>query len=117
LAQKYGLADSGSFPPAAGEYRHSLVDTWRDAIVKQLLTPAPKVAAVAWKRAKLSGRDFLFLLVKPDQVERAIADDLAFLAAHPVRQSNRRLAKGATETPLPIAWVCHEAPAPIVPEA
>jgi hypothetical protein len=30
--------------------------------------------------------------------ERVIADDLAFLAAHPVRQSNRRSAKGATET-------------------
>jgi hypothetical protein len=26
--------------------------------------------------------------VKSDRIERAIADDLAFLAAHPVRQSN-----------------------------
>jgi hypothetical protein len=26
--------------------------------------------------------------VKPERIERAIADDLAFLAAHPVRQSN-----------------------------
>jgi hypothetical protein len=32
-----------------------------------------------------------------------IADDLAFLAAHPVRQSKRRSAKGATETPPSIA--------------
>jgi hypothetical protein len=28
--------------------------------------------------------------VKSERIERAIADDLAFLAAHPVRQSNRR---------------------------
>jgi hypothetical protein len=89
-AQKRGLADSGSFPPAADENRFSLVDTWREAVVKQLLTPAPNVAAVAWKRAKLSGRDFSYLPVKPDRVERAIASDLAFLAAHPVRRSNRR---------------------------
>ena len=87
-AQKRGLADSGSFPPAADENRFSLVDTWREAVVKQLLTPAPNVAAVAWKRAKLSGRDFSYLPVKPDRIERAIADDLAFLAAHPVRRSN-----------------------------
>jgi hypothetical protein len=38
----------------------------------------------------------------PDRVERAIADDLAFLAAHPVRQSNRRSAKAKDEAPAPI---------------
>jgi hypothetical protein len=85
FAQNRGLADSGSFPPAADENRFSLVDTWREAVVKQLLTPAPNVAAVAWKRARLSGRDFHCLPVKPDQVERAIADDIAFLDAHPTR--------------------------------
>ena len=50
--------------------------------------PAPNVAAVAWKRAKLSGGDFPYLPVKPERVERVIADDEAFLAAHPVRRSN-----------------------------
>src|ERR1700736_3378270 len=65
FAQKRGLADSGSFPPAADENRFSLADTWREAVVKQLLTPAPNVAAVAWKRARLSGRDFHCLPVKP----------------------------------------------------
>jgi hypothetical protein len=87
-AQDWGLADSGSFPPAADENRFSLVDTWREAVVKQLLTPAPNVAAVAWKRAKFSGRDFRYLPVKPDRVESVIADDVAWLAAHPTRRSN-----------------------------
>jgi hypothetical protein len=32
--------------------------------------------------------------VKPERIERAIADDLAFLAAHPVRQSNRKSGEG-----------------------
>jgi hypothetical protein len=86
FAQKWGLADSGSFPPAADENRISLVEMWREAVVKQLLMPAPNVAAVAWKRAKLSGRDFRYLPVKPDRVERAIADDIAFLDAHPTRR-------------------------------
>jgi hypothetical protein len=31
-----------------------------------------------------------FTDVKSERIERAITDDLAFLAAHPVRQSNRR---------------------------
>lgn len=84
-AQKWGLADSGSFPPAADENRFSLVDAWREAVVKQLLTPAPNVAAVAWKRAKFSGRGFCHLPVKPERVERAITDDEAFLTAHPTR--------------------------------
>jgi hypothetical protein len=86
FAQESGLADSGSFPPA--EDRESLVETWREAVAKKLLTPAPNVAAVAWKRAKLSRRDFRHLPVRLDRIERAIAEDVAFLAAHPTRKSN-----------------------------
>jgi hypothetical protein len=88
-AQKRGSADSGSFPPVADD-RFSLVETWREAVVKQLLTPAPDGAAVAWKSAKLAGRGFDQLPTKAERVERVIADDLAFLAAHPVRQSRKR---------------------------
>jgi hypothetical protein len=36
--------------------------------------------------------------VKSERIERAIAEDLAFLAAHPVRQSNRRSAKAKDDT-------------------
>jgi hypothetical protein len=97
------VADSGSFPPAADENRYSLVVTWREAVVKQLLTPAPDGAAVAWKSAKLAGRGFSHLPTKAERIEHVIADDLAFLAAHQVRQSNRRSAKGAAETPPSIA--------------
>jgi hypothetical protein len=53
-------------------------------------TPAPNVAAVAWKRAKFSGRDFSYLPVKPERVERVIADDVAFLDAHPTRTRKGR---------------------------
>ena len=87
-AQKYGIADSASFPSAENESRFGLVDTWREAVVKQLLTPAPDGAAVTWKRAQLAGRDFSHLPTKAERIERVIAEDLAFLAAHPVRRSN-----------------------------
>ena len=36
----------------------------------------------------LAGGIFSYLPVKPERVERVIADDVAFLAAHPTRRSN-----------------------------
>jgi hypothetical protein len=71
-----------------GGDRLDLVDKWREAVVKQLLTPAPDGAAVTWKRAKLAGRGFSRLPTKAERIERVISEDLAFLAAHPTRRSN-----------------------------
>jgi hypothetical protein len=87
-AQRYGIADSASFPPVENENRFVLVDTWREAVAKQLLTPAPTLADVAWKRAKVKSDDFKQLPITLARAERAIADDVAFLAAHPTRRSN-----------------------------
>jgi hypothetical protein len=53
--------------------------------VKKLLTPAPDLRAVTWKRAQLAGRRFSHLPTRKERVERAIADDVAFLDAHPTR--------------------------------
>jgi hypothetical protein len=61
------------------------VDKWREAVAKKLLTPAPDLDAITWKRAKLKSSDFPHLPVKKERVERAIADDVAFLEAHPTR--------------------------------
>jgi hypothetical protein len=55
--------------------------------VKQLLTPAPDIGAVTWKRAQLRAENYRYSDVKPERIERAIADDVAFLAAHPTRRS------------------------------
>jgi hypothetical protein len=84
LAQRNGIADSASFPPACGglEGRRSLVDKWREAAARQLLTPAPDLAAVAWKRAKLNEQS---LPITKERIEQVIADDVAFLEAHPTR--------------------------------
>jgi hypothetical protein len=86
LAQQYGIADGASFPPAENESRLGVVDTWREAIAKQMLTPAPDLGAATWKRAKLKSSDFKHLPIKAARAEQAIADDVAFLAAHPTRR-------------------------------
>jgi hypothetical protein len=91
IAQQYGIADSGMFPLAENGSWFGLVATWREAVAKQLLTPAPDLGAITWKRAKLKSGDFPYLPVKKERVERAIAEDVAFLAAHPTRTK-----KGAT---------------------
>jgi hypothetical protein len=57
-----------------------------------MLTPAPDLSAVTWKSAKLKTGEFNRLPITAERAEQVIADDVAFLAAHPVRQSNRRSA-------------------------
>jgi hypothetical protein len=91
ISQQYGIADSASFPSAENENRFGPVDRWREAVAKQLLTPAPDLGAVTWKRAKLKSSDFSHLPIKAARVERAIADDVAFLDAHPTRRSNSEM--------------------------
>jgi len=70
--------------------RWGFLANWRQAIAQQLLTPAPTARAISWKKAALAGGQHEYTDIKTERIERAIANDLAFLAAHPVRQSNRR---------------------------
>ena len=61
---------------------NAALDSYRAALNKQLLTPAPDVASVNWKRRELKSYG-----VKKELVEKVIADDIAFLDAHPTRTS------------------------------
>jgi hypothetical protein len=64
-----------------------MVEKYRAAFVKQLLTPAWDAASVKWKQTALTRRnEYDYASVKKKRIERAIADDLAFLAAHPTRR-------------------------------
>jgi hypothetical protein len=83
-AKSMGTPEGRSHP--AAEERSPLVEKWRAAIVRQLLTPAWDVASVKWKQMAMAKDSYLG--VKPERIERAIADDLAFLAAHPTKRSN-----------------------------
>jgi hypothetical protein len=84
-AQRHDLPEGNNHPTHVPDESWTLLANWRQAIARQLLTPAPTGAAVAWKRAKLRGWDS-YLPVKADRVERVIADDIAFLAAHPTKR-------------------------------
>jgi hypothetical protein len=72
-----------------------------ESVAQELLTPAPDVAAVTWKKATLASGEHKFTDVKTERIERAIANDIAFLAA--IRRERRS--------------AHHEAPAPIPSEA
>jgi len=84
-AQTCGVADSAKIRPVDAESYQVLVERWREAVAKKLLTPAPDLAGINWKRAQLKSSGFPYLPVKKERVERAIAEDVAFLAAHPTR--------------------------------
>jgi hypothetical protein len=88
-AQRMEIPEGRFHPSDPGESdRVSMVGKYRAALVKQLLTPAWDTASVKWKQMTLARGQHRYTDVKPERIERAIADDLAFLAAHPVRQSN-----------------------------
>jgi hypothetical protein len=63
------------------------VAKWREALMAQLLTPAPDTGAITWKRATLEAGQHRFTDTSPKKIERAIADDLEWLAAHPTKRT------------------------------
>jgi hypothetical protein len=87
-AQRMELPEGRSHPAVDEGNRMPMVGRYRAALVKQLLTPAPDANSVKWKQMALARGQHRYTDVKPERIERAIADDLAFLAAHPVRRSN-----------------------------
>jgi hypothetical protein len=74
--------------------RISMVGKWRAALVTQLLTPAWDTASLAWKQNALARGKYEYSGLTPDRLKHAISEDLAFLAAHPVRQSKHKTTGG-----------------------
>jgi hypothetical protein len=81
-AKRHGLKEARAHVEISEEGRWSILESYREVLNKHLLTPAPDVASVNWKRHKM--REYG---VKKELVEKAIADDIAFLDAHPTRNS------------------------------
>jgi hypothetical protein len=101
--QRYDAPEGRNHAAYIPDDHWPLIKSFRKALVEQLLTPAPDLAAVSWKKAKLAGgqhryvdcADLRSALLAGGQhttdrigrlIERAIADDEAFLAAHPTRR-------------------------------
>jgi hypothetical protein len=103
-AQRLGIPEGRSHPREdtlkrlASDDRQSMVDKWRAALTRQLLTPAHDANSVKWKQTKLASErqegGYYGFHAKPERIERAIAEDLAFLAAHPTSRSQRRRGEG-----------------------
>lgn len=96
-AHRYDFKHARGHAKTSMEDRWVILETYREAIGKHLLTPAPDMAAVTWKLRQL--RHAAYLAVKTERVEKSIADDMAFLEAHPTRNSRaNRLRKGETRS-------------------
>ena len=83
IGQGNGIPELSRHPPKTYEDRGPLLENLRKAEINQLLTPAPSAALVKWKQQVFAQGKY----VKEEQIEKAIADDLAFLAAHPARRA------------------------------
>lgn len=84
--QKMGAPEGRNHSPIDPNDLHTLVANREAATAHLLLTPAPRLDAVQWKRKILaSGRRCGALTAA--EIEAAIAEDEEFLASHPLRQS------------------------------
>ena len=92
IAQMWNVGESRTFPEPADEMRATLLSLWRTALANQMLTPAPTMGDVAWKQAQLKKPEMRFINAKPETLAKAIADDLEWLAAHPIRRLGCRSA-------------------------
>jgi hypothetical protein len=88
VAQREGVAEACRDHPRVDHitYHGLAVVRFREAVMAQLLTPAPLVAAVIWKRAAFARGDHHYTCVTAEQIEAAIEADMAWLTAHPARQ-------------------------------
>jgi hypothetical protein len=87
--QNHSLPEGDLHPQYNPQDHWTVLAKYRAAIMRQLLTPAPTVAEVTWKRAAFKAGDHRYTDAKPERIERAIADDVEFLRAHPTRRSSK----------------------------
>jgi hypothetical protein len=86
-AQRMGTPEGESHPVVdPGDWR-PMVGKYRAALVRQLLTPAFDANSVKWKEATFAKGQHKHTDINPKKIEKAIADDLAWLLAHPTRRT------------------------------
>lgn len=92
IAQKYALPEMQGCPATDPAEYPRLVENWRRARLEQLLTPAPTMTLLVWKRECVArmNNEYDWAGVKPSRIEKALAEDEAFLKAHPTRHCRHR---------------------------
>lgn len=99
-AQRHGLALARDATVLDEVERFNLVENCRRAVLELLLTPAPTVGDLAWKRRKATSLNpYDWVGATPKQVEKALAADETFLRSFPARHSPNRPAKGRPTEP------------------
>ncbi len=88
--QQHELPEGDLHQPHAPGSCWPIIAKNRAAIMAQLLTPAPTMREVEWKRAVFKGGDHEHTDIKLERIERAIADDVEFLRTHPTRRSGKQ---------------------------
>lgn len=86
-AQVAGIKDAAGDKGDHRADRNLSLQKWRDAIGAQMLTPAPDVGAITWKRGQMRDYQWRWSSVTDKQVERALAADIAWLEQHPTKKS------------------------------
>ena len=90
--QGMGLPEGNSHP--APMDRGEAVCLWRAALVAQFLLPPPRNDCVTWKKSRLAIGELERAGMTRERAQKVIDGDIAFLAAHPVRQSKRKTTGG-----------------------
>jgi hypothetical protein len=86
FAKRAGLPEGQLHPGLVPLGVWDMVAKYREAIMAQLLTPAPTAREIEWKRATFKAGDHEYTDVKPERIELAIAADVEFLKTHPTRK-------------------------------
>ncbi|MGY0573885.1 hypothetical protein ACTGJ9_024705 [Bradyrhizobium sp. RDM12] len=86
IVRDRGLSEGQLHPEVNFEDWTPLLATFREAMARQFLTPAPTLDAVEWKRKKLAAGGHKYTGLTSEHIELVIAQDLAFLASHPMRR-------------------------------
>jgi hypothetical protein len=87
LAQSHDISEGRLHPAIDRDNWMPMVTNYREALVRQLLTPAWDANSVTWKQTTFAKGQHEHTDVNPKKIERAIADDQAWIAAHPTRRS------------------------------
>ena len=86
--QKFDTPEGKMHPVREPEDHGKNVNAYRLAWCFLMLTPAPNNREVKWKQAQLEAENYNYTGLPPERIEQAIADDIAFLKAHPTRRKD-----------------------------
>jgi hypothetical protein len=88
--QNYGTPEGDQHEFVTDETHGTLITKWRAAWACLMLTPAPNGRELNWKRGQIKGTKWKYNGLSAERIQRAIADDVEWLEAHPVRKGGRK---------------------------